>query len=116
TSIHFLMDAKMPARVTAMGQNYLHQGTHEVPDTVNAVLEYPEGFTVNLSSTFNNEASAESGYEVLGKEAALIFREGQMVLKPENAIEGNHWVVSSCPEALEDRKSTRLNSSHEWIS
>ncbi|HEY2942092.1 MAG TPA: Gfo/Idh/MocA family oxidoreductase, partial [Vicinamibacteria bacterium] len=50
TSIHFLMDAKMPARVTAMGQNYLHKDTHEVPDTVNAVLEYPEGFTVNLSS------------------------------------------------------------------
>ena len=42
-------------------EHYLHQGTHEVPDTVNAVLEYPEGFTVNLSSTFNNEASAESG-------------------------------------------------------
>jgi predicted dehydrogenase len=101
TSIHFVMDAKMPARVTAMGQNYLHQDTHEVPDTINAVLEYPEGFTVNLSSTFNNEASAESGFEVLGNEAALIFREGQMVLKPENAIEGNSWVVSSWPEALE---------------
>ena len=101
TSIHFLMDAKMAARVTAMGQNYLHKDTHEVPDTINAVLEYPEGFVVNLSSTFNNEASAESGYEVLGKEAALIFREGQMVLKPENAIEGNRWVVSSWPEALE---------------
>jgi len=101
TSIHFVMDAKMPARVTAMGQNYLHQDTHEVPDTINAVLEYPEGFTVNLSSTFNNEASAESGFEVLGNEAALVFRDGQMVLKPENAIEGNEWVVSSWPEALE---------------
>jgi predicted dehydrogenase len=101
TTIHFLMDAKMPARVVAMGQNYLHQDTHEVPDTLNAVLEYPEGFTVNLSSTFNNESSAESGFEILGKDAALIFREGQMVLKPENAVEGNGWVVSSWPEALE---------------
>jgi predicted dehydrogenase len=101
TSIHFVMDAKMPARVTAMGQNYLHQDTHEVPDTINAVLEYPEGFVVNLSSTFNNEASAESGFEVLGNEASLVFRDDQMVLKPENAIEGNGWVVSSWPEALE---------------
>jgi predicted dehydrogenase len=101
TSIHFVMDAKMPARVTAMGQNYLHKETHEVPDTINAVLEYPEGFVVNLSSTFNNEASAESGFEVLGNEASLVFRDNQMVLKPENAVEGNGWVVSSWPEALE---------------
>src|SRR5712691_2910203 len=101
TSIHFVMDAKMPARVTAMGQNYLHQDTHEVPDTINAVLEYPEGFVVNLSSTFNNQSSAESGFEVLGNEASLSCRDDQMVLKPENAIEGNRWVVSSWPEALE---------------
>jgi predicted dehydrogenase len=101
TSIHFVMDAKMPSRVTAMGQNYLHKDTHEVPDTINAVLEYPEGFVVNLSSTFNNEASAESGFEVLGNEASLVFRDDEMVLKPENAIEGNGWVVSSWPEALE---------------
>ena len=101
TSIHFVMDAKMPARVTAMGQNYLHKDTHEVPDTINAVLEYPEGFVVNLSSTFNNESSAESGFEVLGNEASLSFRDDQMVLKPEHAIEGNRWVVSSWPEALE---------------
>jgi predicted dehydrogenase len=101
TSIHFLMDAKMPARVVAMGENYRHQATHEVPDTINAVLEYPEGFVVNLSSTFNNQSSAEAGFDVLGTEAALVSRDGQMTLRPETAIEGNHWVVSSWPEPLE---------------
>ena len=64
TTIHFLMGAKMPARVTASGQNYRYKATHEVPDTVNAILEYPEGFTVNLSSTFNNQSGAESGFEI----------------------------------------------------
>ena len=101
TTIHFLMDAKMPSRVVAMGQNYRYKETHEVPDTVNAVLEYPEGFAVNLSSTFNNQASAESGFEVLGTEAALVLRGDQMVLKPETAGEDNGWVVSSWPEGLE---------------
>jgi predicted dehydrogenase len=101
TTIHFLMDAKMPSRVIALGQNYRYKQTHEVPDTVNAVLEYPEGFTVNLSSTFNNQAASESGFEVLGNEAALVFRGGDMVLKPEHAVEGNGWVVSSWPEELE---------------
>jgi len=101
TTIHFLMDAKMPARVMALGQNYRYKETHEVPDTVNAALEYPEGFAVNLSSTFNNQAASESGFEVLGTEGSLVFRGGQMVLKPETAVEDNGWVVTSWPEALE---------------
>ena len=101
TTIHFVMDAKMPARVVALGQNYRYKETHEVPDTVNAVLEYPDGFTVNLSSTFNNESAAESGFEILGNEAALVLRDGPMLLKPENVVEGNQWVVSSWPEELE---------------
>jgi predicted dehydrogenase len=101
TSIHYMMDAKMPARVVALGQNYRYRDTHEVPDTVNAVLEYPEGFTVNLSSTFNNQAASESGFDILGTEGALVMRDGPMVFKPENVVEGNGWVVSSWPEALE---------------
>ena len=101
TSIHFMMDAKMPARVVALGQNYNYRDTHEVPDTVNAILEYPEGFTVNLSSTFNNQSASESGFDVLGTEGALVLRDGPMVFKPENVVEGNGWVVSSWPEALE---------------
>jgi predicted dehydrogenase len=101
TTIHFLMDAKAPARVMAMGQNYRYQQTHEVPDTVNAVLEYPEGFVVNLSSTFNNQSAAESGFDILGTEAALVLRDGPMLLKPENVVEGNQWVVSSWKEELE---------------
>jgi predicted dehydrogenase len=101
TSIHFMMDAQMPSRVVALGQNYRYRETHEVPDTVNAVLEYPEGFTVNLSSTFNNQSASESGFDVLGTEASLVLRDGPMLLKPENVVEGNGWVVSSWPEALE---------------
>jgi predicted dehydrogenase len=101
TSIHFMMDAKRPARVVALGENYRYRDTHEVPDTVNAILEYPEGFTVNLSSTFNNQSGSESGFDVLGTEAALVMRDGPMLVKPENVTEGNGWVVSSWPEALE---------------
>jgi predicted dehydrogenase len=101
TTIHFLMDAKMPSRVVGLGQNYRFKDTHEVPDTVNGVLEYPEGFTVNLSSTFNNQSASESGFEVMGTEGALIFRGGQLVLKAENPVESNGWVVTSWPEGLE---------------
>src|ERR1039458_4346104 len=44
TAINFLMDAKMPARVMAMGELYRWKESRDVPDTLNAILEYPEGF------------------------------------------------------------------------
>ena len=52
TTIHFLMNAKAPQSTVALGTLYRWKDSREVPDTLNAVLEYPEGFTVNLSSTF----------------------------------------------------------------
>ena len=71
TAINFLMDAKMPARVVAMGELYRWKESRDVPDTLNAILEYPEGFTVNLSSSFNNELNAEAGFQVLGTEGSI---------------------------------------------
>jgi predicted dehydrogenase len=99
TTIHFLLDADMPSRVVAAGQNYRFRETHEVPDTLNAILEYPQGFTVVLGCTFNSEAGG--GFEILGNEGSLVFRDGKVELRPEHPVEGNGWIVESWPEELE---------------
>jgi predicted dehydrogenase len=101
TTIHYVMDAKMPRHVLATGELYRWKDSREVPDTVNAVLVYPEGFTANLSSTFNNQSSSESGFEILGTEGSLSFRGGTLTFSPENLNDDNRWVVASWPEALE---------------
>jgi predicted dehydrogenase len=101
TTIHHVMDAKMPRQVFASGELYRWKETRDVPDTVNAVLVYPEGFTANLSSTFNNRSSSESGFEILGTEGSIAFRGGTLTFSPEIAHENNRWVVASWPEALE---------------
>jgi predicted dehydrogenase len=101
TTIHFVMKAKMPASVIASGELYRWKESREVPDTVNAVLVYPEGFTVNLSSTFNNQTASDSGFEILGTEATLSFRGGRLSLTQENVREDNEWIVASWPEELE---------------
>jgi predicted dehydrogenase len=103
TTIHYVMGAVMPEIVMAIGDNYRYRKTHEVPDTLNAVARYKkEGFEVNLSATFNNQASAEGGFEIIGSEAALVFRGGEMVFKPEHHREDNGWIVASWPRALEE--------------
>jgi predicted dehydrogenase len=103
TTIHYVMDAGMADMVMATGQNYLHEKTHEVPDTLNAALTYPkEGFTVSLSGTFNNSSGSQSGFAIMGTEGALVFQGGSLVFKPENPVEGNGWIVASWPSALEE--------------
>ena len=101
TTIHYLMDAKVPSKCVALGQLYRWKESRDVPDTINAVLEYPEGFAVNLSSTFNNEMAAEGNFQILGTEGALTMG-GGLTFYPENAVEDNKWIVDSWPQALED--------------
>jgi predicted dehydrogenase len=102
TAIHFLMDAKMPARVMAMGELYRWKEGRNVPDTLNAILEYPEGFTVNLSSSFNNELNAEAAFQVLGTEGSITIGGDGLVFYPEHAVEDNRWIVDSWAQPLED--------------
>ena len=101
TTIHYLMDANAPAKVGALGQLYRWKQSRDVPDTINALLEYPEGFAVNLSSTFNNQSSAESSFQFLGTEGTLSIGWGTMTFYPEEANEDNRWIVESWPRRLE---------------
>lgn len=101
TTIHYLMNARMPARVVAMGELYRWKESRDVPDTINAILEYPEGFTVNLSSTFNNQSSQDAGFQFLGTEGTLSVGES-LTFTPESPEEDNRWIVESWPSRLED--------------
>ncbi len=101
TTIHFLMDAKAPSKVMAMGELYRWKKSRDVPDTLNAILEYPEGFVVNLSSTFNNQTSAEGSFQILGTEGTITLG-GGLTFYPETAVEDNRWIVESWPRRLED--------------
>jgi predicted dehydrogenase len=117
--LDFAVDAKMPKAILATGENYRHKKTHEVPDTVNAMLLYPEGFTANLCCTFNNEKGSQSGLEILGTTGSLLLRDGGLTLRPEPRREDNRWVVDSWPEKLEqayydDPKVQQVESPWTW--
>jgi predicted dehydrogenase len=102
TTIHFLMDAKMPSQVMAMGQLYRWKESREVPDNINAILEYPEGFAVTLGSTFSNQFGGESGFQVLGSKGAMVIGWDSVSFYPDTAREDNRWIVDSWPKPLED--------------
>ena len=97
---HHALDLTGPSAVMAAGANYRYKTTHEVPDTVNALLMYP-GLTANLTCTFNNADGTQSGLEILGTEGSLALRDGGLTFTPEVVHDDNRWVVASWPEAAE---------------
>lgn len=101
SSIHAIMGVTMPERAVASGSTYRWKDTHEVPDTIDAILSYPQQFTATLSCTLNNESGAPSGIEILGTKGALRFLNGGLEVIGEQPQENNRWVVRSWPEALE---------------
>jgi predicted dehydrogenase len=100
TTIHFLMSAQAPDCVMASGELYRWKGSRDVPDTLNAILQYPEGFTVNLSATFNNQSAGGRSTEILGTEGTLLL-ERELAFVPENLVDDNGWIVDSWPSRLQ---------------
>ena len=73
-----------------------------MPDTMNAILEYPEGFVVSLGSTFNNELPSENGFHILGTEGSINLGWNSLTFTPENPREDNKWIVESWPRKMEE--------------
>jgi len=100
-TIHYVMGVKMCSSAMAMGGLYRWKGSRDVPDTINASLEYSEGFMVSISSTFNNQKTGGSGIRILGTEGTLELGGGRLTFTPEIVNEDMGWVVRSWPSELE---------------
>jgi predicted dehydrogenase len=94
----------------AMGDLYRWGDSRDVPDTLNALLRYREGFTVNLSSTFNNRSQGGAGFEILGTEGTLRIGSGSVTFSRERLSENNDWIVEAWPTALEQQYRASLEA------
>lgn len=101
TTIHYIMNAQAPETVMAMGQLYRWKESRDVPDTLNGILQYPEGFVVNLSATFNNEATNERGFQIMGTEGTLEIGGKGITFTPSRSYDDNGWIVDSWPTRLQ---------------
>lgn len=70
-----------PARVVATGGRYFFNGGAEVPDTFNALLEYPEGIDVLLVSSMANQTSIR--HLIRGNRGTIEFTREGFTLEPE---------------------------------
>ncbi len=105
TSIHYVLDATMPSRVVATGGILFRHDGRQVPDTIDALFEYPEGFHVNMASTFNCESGGGNGIHFLGTNGSLWLPLGgsSMTYGAESHREGYSYSIDSWPKALQER-------------
>jgi predicted dehydrogenase len=55
--MHYITGAAVPRRVMAMAGTYRWKDPRTCPDSIEVLLEYPEGFLVRYNSTFGNGAN-----------------------------------------------------------
>lgn len=102
TSIHFILDAKVPASVVAAGGILARNDGREVPDTLDALFVYPEGFNVSMGSTLNNASTPEQGMVFLGTKGSLTLMGTTFTLGFENPREGYGYSIDSWPKSLQE--------------
>src|SRR5579885_1502307 len=103
TSVHFVMNATMPDAVTAIGCILVRNDGREVPDTLDALFDYPS-FHVNMGSTMNNSSASEQGVQFLGTKGTLaVFLGAGMNLTHDNPSEGYNYSIDSWPKKLQEQ-------------
>lgn len=75
-------DLAMPSRVVATGGHYYFNGGAEVPDTFNALLEYPEGINVLLVSSMANQTAIR--HLIRGNKGTIEFTRDGFTIEPES--------------------------------
>jgi len=107
TATHTLMGAEMPNRVIAQGGIYNWKKDREVPDQMSAIVEYPEGFVLTLTSTANNNHPYPL-LTIMGTEGTLEYYGTRLVYHPEPILENFTYSTRSWPEATV-KKFAELN-------
>ena len=106
TSIHYILGSGMPRSVVATGGILARNDGRQVPDTIDALFEYPEGFHVNMASTFNSEGGKTgNGIHFLGTDGSLMLPLGgpSMTHSIDSHREGYSYSIDSWPKALQEK-------------
>jgi len=101
TATHTLMGVEMARRVIALGGSY-NWKDREVPDQMSAVVEYPEGFTLTLTSTANNEHPFPL-LTIMGTEGTLDYYGTRLVYYPEPILEDFTYSTNHLADATRQK-------------
>jgi predicted dehydrogenase len=87
TTLHEFMAVRAPGSVVSHGGLYHWKDGRTVPDVMNSIFEYPEGFLVDMYVNLANSRPVH-GTVVMGTEGTLVFGRGNapLTLYPEPSV------------------------------
>jgi predicted dehydrogenase len=89
-----------PSRGAALGGKFAFtESPAEVPDTLNVLLDYPEGLTVQLISTMANDVKVE--HMLRGRKATLFFTPEGFQIRPQRLFEAEARQVTHIKSGAE---------------
>jgi len=104
SATHYLMGVSEPESVAAFGDIYRWKNYREVPDQVCALVTYPQGFVLKLTSTANNSHPGPA-LTFYGTEGTLEYNGNSMRFFYEPRIENYRYPTNSwATETLEQFK------------
>jgi predicted dehydrogenase len=84
TGMHEFMDVAGPKSVVSQGGIYRWNDGRAVPDLMQSIFEYPEGFLASMHVNLGNGRGSGSSTIISGSEGTLVFEgRGKLVLYPE---------------------------------
>lgn len=82
TWLHEVMDVKAPVSVASQGGLYFWKDGRNVPDVMNSIFEYEEGFVADMYVHLAN-SSPTPGNIIMGDKGTIIEERGKLVFIPE---------------------------------
>jgi predicted dehydrogenase len=90
---------QLPVAITGFGSVLAYQDGREVPDTINAIVEYPGGVRLSYDATLGN--SFDAAYDILyGTDAAIMIRDNREWLFQEVDCPQMGWEVYARKESF----------------
>lgn len=115
---HWVLDLDVPAKAVSIGNHIASAGVWETPDTVQTLLQYPNGVQVHFEGTFSN-ANRGAYIEFLGTDATLYADRGRYTIVPEKnrAVEPEEVVLGTGPRGADfyDRPDGELLHLTDWV-
>lgn len=95
---HWFLGVDHPLAATAVGDHFNSAGVWETPDTIQALLRYPNDFQVYFEGTFVNARNGAM-LEFMGEDATLYLDRGRFELYPERnkKVQYEEWILSTNP-------------------
>jgi predicted dehydrogenase len=108
SATHYILDVTAPEMVAGFSGIYNWKDYREVPDQVAAIVTYPEGFMLKLTTSANFE-HREPTYTFYGTEGILEYDGASMKYFHRPARENFRYSTNCYPEEMKERIRQTMN-------